>query len=287
MKYFYCVVWVPIFFGAALVSKANSPFHYRDFANLTDSSWSASDSVEVAASAPEFLNSLEFTSRYERYLDGYNDRTFNFLQYGHTFGRVDAFAKVLYYTLGDLNGVQLETEAYWRFKKNGYAYFDVAYSDAIILPNYRLRAELFRNAGRFEYSLGAGVVKPFNFREIPVITGTLGYYFGDYYVYVRPTATYVDNGWTQSWFVQARKYFTKTDFIAISALKGNDTGTSRAENAIANEFGNDTYLVRMNGMMKRSKYKFGAGLDFGGIFIPQRDEYARFVGFDVSIIRLF
>jgi YaiO family outer membrane protein len=235
----------------------------------------------------DFPNTLEAGYRYENYLDNYSDRTFLYVQYGRRIKQVDLFGRVLRYTLGDNIGYQFETEAYWRFKKPGYMYFDAAYSNAVILPNYRLRAEIFQVANRFEYSFGLGVVKPFNFDLIPVITGTVGYYFGNSYIYARPTFTYIDNGFTKSIFIQARQYFSKTDFIALSALRGADTGTSRDISSIANSFGNDTYLVRFHGQFKTGRYKLGAGLDYGGIYIPERSEYARFIGIDVFINREF
>ncbi len=233
------------------------------------------------------LNTIEAGIRHEGFNKNYRSRLFLYLQYGRKIKNVDVFVKMMHYTFGSLDGCQFESEAYWKFKKKGYAYFDAAYSDAIILPNYRLRAEVYQYAGNFECSFGAGVVKPFTFREIPLVTGTIGYYLGDYYIYARPTFSYVDNGITKSIFVQGRRYFSKTDFVAVSLLKGADTGTSRNLNAIINSFGIDTYLIRLSGQLKLGKYKLGAGLDNGGIFIPERGEYAKFFGFDVFINKSF
>jgi YaiO family outer membrane protein len=233
-----------------------------------------------------FPNSVEAGFRYEGYAKDYNNRTFFYAQYGRRIKQVDLFGRVLRYSLGSRVGYQYETDAYWTFKKRGYAYFAGTYSNSELLPNYRLRAEVFQNVKSFEYSVGAGLMKPFNFDVIPLFTGTLGYYFGDYYVYGRPTFSYVD-GWTRSFMVHGRKYFTKTDFVGFTALKGADTGTSRDLNSVANQFGNDTYLIRFNAQMKKGRYKFGGGLDYGGIYIPERSEYAQFVGFDVFINREF
>lgn len=233
-----------------------------------------------------YANSVEAGFRYEGYNKDYNNRTFFYAQYGRRIKQVDLFARVLRYSLGSRVGYQYEADAYWSFKKPGYAYFAGTYSGSELLPNYRLRAEVFQTIKRFEYSVGAGLMKPYSWDVIPLLTGTIGYYIGDYYVYVRPTFSYVD-GWTSSIFIHGRKYFTKTDFVAFSALKGADTGTSRDVNSVANQFGNDTYLFRVNGQMKKGRYKFGAGLDYGGIYIPERSEYAQFVGIDVFINREF
>src|SRR5690349_13598210 len=121
-----------------------------------------------ADSIKSYLNSIEAGVRYEGYYKNYNDRTFVYLQYGRKIKQVQVFAKVLYYSFGSSNGYQFESEAYWKFKKNGYSNFDAAYSNSPILPHYRFRAEVYRNSGPFEYSLGAGLIKPYTFKEIPL-----------------------------------------------------------------------------------------------------------------------
>ncbi len=275
------------FLGIVLFAKSQDPTDAKIATeSITNQQEALSDTLPEADSVYRYKNSIEGGYRYENYFEGFSDRTFFYVQYGRHLKQVDLFGRVLRYTLGGREGFQFETNAYWRFKKNGYAYFDAAYSNSPLLPNYRARAEWFRNSGQFEYSFGLGVMKPYNFKHIPVFTGTLGYYFGNYYVYVRPTFTYVD-GITQSYFIQGRQYFTKTDYIAVSVLRGADTGTSRDLTSVANEFGNDSYLIRANGVMKRGRYKFGAGIDYGGIYIPERSQYAPFMGLDVFINREF
>lgn len=237
-------------------------------------------------SAKTYRNSAEVSIRYEHYPQG-AERSYLHFQYGRKIGRADVFAKVLRYTLDKNVAFLFESEAYIKHKKNGYSYLDAAWSGSEILPNYRLRAEMFRNWRRFEYSLGLGLVKPHDFEDIPLLTGTLGYYFSDYFIYARPTFSHVDNGFTKSLFIQARRYLNKTDFLALSALRGADTGTSRNINALANTFGLDTYLARLNGQFKTGGYKIGAGFDYGGIFIPNREVYMHFTGFDVFVNREF
>jgi YaiO family outer membrane protein len=240
----------------------------------------AQDSTHV------YRNSLEINVRYEHYPKSPERRYLHF-QYGRKIGQADVFAKLLRYTIDKNVSYLLETEAYIKFKKNGYSYFDAAWSASHLLPNYRLRAEIFENWRSFEYSAGIGVVKPHNFDAIPLLTGTLGYYFGNYFVYARPTFSYVDDGFSKSLFIQGRRYFNKTDFLALGLLRGADTGTSRNINALANTFGLDTYLARLSGQAKKGRYKFGAGFDYGGIFIPTREQYLSFTGFDVFVNREF
>lgn len=244
--------------------------------------------VECAAQETEKndLNSLEVSLRHEHYPKG-AERSYLHFQYGRKIAQGDLFAKVLRYTLDKNVAYLFEADAYVKHKKNGYSYFSAAWSGSELLPNYRLRAEAYQNHDRFEYSMGLGVVKPHVFDAIPLLTGTLGYYFSDYFIYARPTFSYVDDGFSKNLFIQARRYITKTDFLALSVSRGADTGTARNINAIANTFGLDTYLARVNGQLKTGRYKVGAGFDYGGIFIPSREGYMRFAGFDVFINRGF
>lgn len=231
-------------------------------------------------------NSLEVSLRHEHYPQG-NDRTYAYVQYGRSVRTADIFAKVVRYSVGENVGYLFETDAYIRHRKKRYSYFNAGWSASEMLPNFRLRAELFQNWKRFEFSAGTGVIKPHHFEPIPLMTGTIGYYFGDYFVYARPTFSHVDDAFSKSIFVQARRYLNRTDFIALSALRGADTGTERNINAIANSFGLDTFLARLNGQFRTGHYKIGVGFDYGGIFIPVRDNYMRFAGFDVFINRAF
>lgn len=235
-------------------------------------------------SAKSQLNSVEINVRHEHFKKN-PDRTFVYFQYGRTLRTADVFMKVLRYSMDKNVSYLFELESYLKLKKKGYWYFDAAYSGSDLLPNYRLRAEIFHGWRRFEYSGGVGVVKPQSFRSIPFFTGTIGYYFSDYFIYARPTFSYVDEGFARSIFIQARRYLNKTDFLALSALRGADTGTERTANAIANTFGLDTFLVRLNAQVKNGTYKFGAGFDYGAFFTPGREEPSRFVGLDVFLNR--
>jgi YaiO family outer membrane protein len=238
--------------------------------------------VESKDSIKVYYNSLEAGARYEYYPDFF-DRTYYYIQYGRKIGQFDVFAKVLRFGINETEHYFFETEAYWKFRQKSYAYFDVAYSNSVFLPQYRLKAEIFKNYRQLEYSVGAGVVKPYQYQVIPVATGTIGYYFSNYYVYARPTFSFVDDGITKSLFLHGRRYLNDTDFLGISLLRGADTGTGRELNATLNQFGLDTYLARFSGQRKKGRYKLGAGLDYGAFLIPQRDKYMNFFGIDVNI----
>lgn len=232
-------------------------------------------------------NSIEVGNRFELYASPYKDRVYTYIQYGRKINCLNAFGRLLRYSLGENVAYMGEVDLYLKFKKNGYGYFNAGYSGAQLLPTYRGRLEIYRSAGQVEYSLGGGVVKPFNYNIIPIITGTIGYYFGNYFAYARPTVSFVEDGVAKSIFLSGRRYFTKDDFIEMSFLKGEDTGAGRTFNAVENSFGLDTYLARLSGRMLRGKYKFGAGLDYGGLYIPTRSEYANFFGFDFYVNRAF
>ena len=240
-------------------------------------SLNAQDSVKV------YKNSIEIGGRYEAFWGNYNPRSYLYFQYGRKMGLVDAQFKGARYTLGSRSGWFFENNYYISFKK-GYLHAGGTYSDSYLLPHYRYRVELYKNFNRVEVSLGGGAVKPHTYRTIPYFTGTLGYYAGNYFLYFRPTFSHVD-GYSKSYFLQVRRYFDDIHYVSLSGLKGEDTGANRAFNAVENSFGNDTYLIRLQTRIKSGHYFVGVGMDFGGLYIPQRSEYAKFVGIDLFINR--
>jgi YaiO family outer membrane protein len=250
--------------------------------DIPQTSTDSTDFILKKDSVKTYVNSLEVSYRYE-YYPQFSDRTYASLQYGRKFKDVDVFVRALRFGINETSHYLFGTEAYWKFKKGGYSYFDISASNSTFLPNFRARAEIFQNIKKFEYSLGAGVVKPYQYKAIPLVTGTLGYYFSHYYVYARPTFSLVDDGLTKSIFIQGRRYLNDTDFLAISLLRGADTGTAREMNATLNNFGLDTYLARFSTQIKRGRFKYIAGIDYGGFYIPQREKFMNFTGVDLTI----
>lgn len=246
----------------------------------------------ILLSLPSFSqkNSAEVLTRYENWNKGMNDRTFFYAQYGRHEAKFDAFVRSTFMFRNGDSGLLLDADYYPKFKK-GYGYFNLGYSSSeMFFPQFRGAGEIYKPfAKKFEGSLGFRYINV-DFPEhynIWSVTGTLGYYFGDYFAYVRPTVSFIDDGIGWNGMGSIRRYFDK-NYIELMAGKGVDTGISRNVNAIENNFGLQSYIIRMKGLYNINELtSVSFGYDFSGIFLPSKDEYVQINSIDLTIRRKF
>jgi YaiO family outer membrane protein len=246
--------------------------------------------ILISVSAFSQKNSIEALSRYEHWNKGMSDRTFFYGQYGRHEEKFDAFVRSTIMLRDGESGLIFDADYYPKFKK-GYGYFNLGYSNAeLFFPRLRGAAEVYKPiTKKIEASLGTRYINV-NFPEqynIWSLTGTLGYYFGDYFAYVRPTVSFIDDGIGWNGMGVIRRYFDK-NYVELMAAKGVDTGISRNVNAIENNFGLQSYIVRVKGYYNLNELTIlSLGYDFSGIFIPAKDEYTQINSIDITIRRKF
>lgn len=244
----------------------------------------------ISLSAFSQKNSVEFLSRYEYWNKGMSDRTFFYGQYGRHDLKYDAFLRSTIMLRDGNAGVLFDADYYPKFKK-GYGYFNFGYSNSEkFFPKFRTAGEIYRPfAKKFEGSLGfryINVAYPEQY-NIWSLTGTLGYYFGDYFAYVRPTVSFIDDGIGWNGMGVIRRYFDK-NYVEFMAGKGVDTGISRNVNAIENNFGLQSYILRVKGLYNINELTSASfGYDFSGIFLPSKNEYVQINSVDLTIRRKF
>jgi YaiO family outer membrane protein len=235
-------------------------------------------------------NSLEVFNRVELWGNDLPNRTFTYLQYGRHTEKGDVYIRPTILNTRNKTAFLLDTDYYPKFKK-GYGYFNFAYSNSNkFFPRMRLGGEIYKPIyKKFEASLGVryiNIIYP-NTYNIPSITGTIGYYFGDFYTYIRPTVSILYDGaaWNGLWVT--RRYFDK-NYIELMVSRGVDTGIERNVSALENNFGLQTYMVRMKGLRNINELTvISIGYDFSGIFIPSKDEYVQINSVDLQIRRKF
>jgi len=113
--------------------------------------------------------------------------------------------------------LQYEIESYPRLSPDSYLLLNYAYSrrrsPGQVFPGHRGAFEYFRNLPRgFEASLGLRFMywdKTYFF-----YTGSVGKYYGNMWFSFRPYIFPGDNGWSGSWYFNARKYFSSADDFA-------------------------------------------------------------------------
>jgi YaiO family outer membrane protein len=115
-------------------------------------------------------------------------------------------------------GLQYEVDAYPRLGKGMYAYLNAGVSSDDIFPDRRFGAQLYRSVGNgFELSIGGRLLQ-FDDTDVVIYTGSIGRYWGNYYLTFRPTFADSDtrNDMSSSGAVLFRRYYaTGDDYIGF------------------------------------------------------------------------
>ena len=188
--------------------------------------------------ASDLLNLIR--SEKLRYMAGlfYNvdffSRTFDPAQYASAqLTRVGAWGsavlKLNYAQRFTFNGFQPELDLYPKIANGVYAYLNYGYSESELFPTHRVGAEIFSRLGK-KAEISAGI-RHLSFdadSKATIITGTIGYYAGNYWISLRPFVTPDDKaGTTVSGTLQARRYFQDRDNYVGINLGGGFTPDER------------------------------------------------------------
>lgn len=119
------------------------------------------------------------------------------------------------------NTVQYEVDAYPKFGHGVYAYLNFGYSPDRFFPETRYGAELYTSLPKsFEASFGFRQLN-FDSSDVTIYTGSVGKYWGNYWLSVRPYITPKDEGTSTSLQVWLRRYFgTRYDYITFRVGAG-------------------------------------------------------------------
>ncbi len=237
----------------------------------------------------DLRNSIEGAGRYEYWADGFPDRYFLYLQYGRKIKEHQLFFRLNSVWRAGEQGLQYEVDFYPKFSPKSYGYFNIAYSNSPLLPRLKTAAEVFRSLNKgWEVSLGIRTVHIPDY-NIFSVTGIVGRYFGNWYVYGRPTINFLKNDINMNFLAEARLYSGDgKSYLGVMALYGTDVGVTRDFNAIENSFGLETYLIRFKALVNvTEKTDISGGIDFSGYNIPSAGGYVPVVGIDVAIRRRF
>jgi YaiO family outer membrane protein len=111
---------------------------------------------------------------------------------------------------------QFEAEAYPRLWTKTYARLDLTYSpEAVYYPRLSALVEIYQGLfSAAEVSLGVWHMS-FADRPVTLVLGSLGYYLGNYYPYVRLNYGSENGNSTFSWALNLRRYFSTDNFISV------------------------------------------------------------------------
>ncbi len=114
-----------------------------------------------------------------------------------------------------------EVEWYPTIRAGTYAYLNAGVSTQDHLPDYQLAAELYQ-------ALPFNLEGSFGWRQVHfdssanTLTGSIGYYVGNYWFLVRPLVTVVSGDSSTSWVLRGRRYFAdEEEYLTLTFAHGS------------------------------------------------------------------
>jgi len=140
------------------------------------------------------------------------------INFGTTHKWGTSIVKLNYSNRFALQGVQPEIEAYPRIANGVYAYVNYGYSNSVLFPQHRVGGELYTKLPKsFEASVGARYLYFNASTSVVLYTGSIGYYFKNYWVSIRPYLSGDATGTSFSSTATARLYFANSDnFLGLN-----------------------------------------------------------------------
>lgn len=170
----------------------------------------------------------QFEIRYQHKNEGFNDGRNNYIDHQLTFGFKisdeigSLFLKYNRTERFNERDDQYGVELYPHLWTGAYGYMDISYSQhAIHFPRTSYLIELYQALlPSTEMSLGYRRMN-FEAKAISIYLGSFGYYFGNYYSYLRWYYSPEERGRTLSWTVNVRRYFSKDDYLFLGYGQGS------------------------------------------------------------------
>jgi YaiO family outer membrane protein len=168
------------------------------------------------------LNGAGVTYAFDRFSDVYDLMNYASLHLSRNTSYGSIFARLNYTDRFHFDGTQMEFDLYPRITDGVYAYLNYGYSTSTLFPKHRLGAEVYSKLpSRLEGSVGMRYLSFDPSTRVTMYTGTLGYYFGTYWVSFRPYFIPNDAAVTNSASVTLRRYVGEGEtYVSLHAGAG-------------------------------------------------------------------
>lgn len=196
------------------------------------------------------VENLKYTAGASCTIDFF-DRTFDpgkyfSAQLGRTNSWGSSTVRFNYAQRFDTEGVQWEADLYPGITKGLYAYLNYGYSDTDLFPEHRGGAEIFMKLPkRLEASVGARYMRFDQDTKITIYTGSIGWYFKNYWISLRPYITpdpATGTSTSATFFV--RRYFSDGEnYVGLNAGLGFSPDFSRIQSG-SGLSDNEIYTLR-------------------------------------------
>lgn len=176
-------------------------------------------SIAVSSLSQE-VSFQEATDSYSRY---FSPSHLLYLQYHRRTSFGTLIGRVNYRVRGNNSEIQGELDAYPAISDGVYAYLNYGFagSSSLLFPQHRAGLEMYTKLpSSFEASLGGRYLNFSGGKDVTIYTGSLGYYYRDFWFSLRPFLTPNNLSFSRSFGFTARWYYTGTPEEFLSARIG-------------------------------------------------------------------
>jgi len=181
------------------------------------------------------VNGIGLNYAFDRFSDVYDAMNYLALQVSRRTPYGSVFARLNYTNRFNAQGTQVEADLYPRLADGVYAYLNYGFSQSTLFPKHRFGAEVYTKLpSSFEGSIGLRHLFFDASSKVTMYTGTIGYYFGNYWLSFRPYFVPNTAGLSNSASVTLRRYVGESEtFVSLHA----GTGFSADERQIQSNTG--------------------------------------------------
>lgn len=183
--------------------------------------------AEIAAlrqnlNAAPVLNEVGINYATDRFSGTYDPMHYGYLQLSRRTPFGSIFGRLNYSNRFGSTGTQFETDLYPRLTDGVYAYLNYGYSLNLLFPRHRTGAEIYTKLpSSYEGSVGFRYLYFGPSSDVTIYTGSLGLYFGSYWVSFRPYFIPNDAGVSKSASLTLRRYLSDAEnFLSLRAGAG-------------------------------------------------------------------
>ena len=178
--------------------------------------------LRKSISSTSMSNGIGINYASDRFSDTYDPMEYAYLQLSRRTALGSLFGRVNYSSRFGTHGAQVETDLYPRLADGVYAYLNYGYSNSDLFPKHRAGAEIYTKLpASYEGSVGLRHLYFGPSSSVSIYTGSLGLYFGSYWLSFRPYFIPNNAGLSKSASLTLRRYLGDAEsFLSLRAGAG-------------------------------------------------------------------
>jgi YaiO family outer membrane protein len=178
--------------------------------------------IRESLKAAKFKHTFSANVAMDYYDKVFDPMYYSAIQFGTKTKAGTVIGRVNYAYRFNQSGVQPEVDYYPGLWKGAYGYFNYGFTTSSLFARHRIGAEVYQSLPHsLEASLGVRYLNFGGASDVTIYTGSLGWYYKNYWFAVRPYITPGNGSFSRSLNVIARRYFKDANnYIGLTGGAG-------------------------------------------------------------------